>query len=192
MYTTRSIRWILLTFVLALGACAGGTGNEPGDQNRDTYPEGPYGNAEGDILDNHSFETADGAAFDFDADIFKDEGAKLMLLSTAAGWCTSCIEEQSSLQALHEEHAADGLRVVVTLFEDQNFEAADDVLASEWIDTHDIEFDVVVDAPFVMEDYYDATLTPMLMFVDVNTMEILSITTGWDESLVDALIDASL
>ena len=51
---------------------------------------------------------------------------------------------------------------------------------------------MVADIDFVLDDYYDSELTPMNMFVDVNTMEIIKITTGWDQSLVDAIVEAKL
>ncbi|MCP4501965.1 MAG: redoxin domain-containing protein [Deltaproteobacteria bacterium] len=182
----------LFVLSLILGGCPGGSGTGPVQSDRETYPQGSYGLTEGDALENLSFTTFEGNEWSFDADVFKDVDAQLLLLTTAAGWCSSCIEEQPSLQALHEKHYDAGLRVVVSLFEDSNFTAATVDLAAAWQATHDLDFDVLVDEPFALSPYYDESLTPMVMLVDVNFMEILSINTGWDASLVEAIIESTL
>ena len=103
MVFSRTILFLVFCNVLALCAC-GTTGDSGGDgdqetSDRETYPEGPYGVSEGDIIDNLSFTDSEGAPFQFE-DMFSDENNKLLLLSTAAGWCTACREEQIALQSL--------------------------------------------------------------------------------------------
>ena len=57
-----------------------------------------------------SFQAVDGAPVSFST-ARGECGAKLLLVSTSAGWCTACREEQPLLQRLSEEHAAAGLVV---------------------------------------------------------------------------------
>lgn len=191
--SSRRMFLALVPFALALCACTQGTGDATGNEpvNRTEYPEGPYGVADGSVIDNHSFVRPDGSTLDFQS-IREDESKSLLLISTAAGWCTACIEEQGFLEAQYNEKGDDGLTVLVSLFEDRDFQPADPDLVEAWIETHDLTFPVVADAPFVLGDYYDPEVTPMNMLVDLNTMEILHIVTGTDQSAIEALIDRSL
>jgi len=180
---------------LYLIALSTGCGDEATDcgpgqaTGRSLYPG--YGFEEGDILTNHEFVDAAGNPISLQ-DLRADSDNHLLLLSTSAGWCTACIQEQPELVERHEQWGDCGLVVLVTLFEDANFNAADASLAESWREQYELPFRVVADAPFVMGDYYDSALTPMNMFVDLNTMEILRISIGWDSSVADALIESRL
>lgn len=190
-FRIRSIAVALLLGVLAVG-CTTGTGDdgtEPAD--RTVYPEGPFGTAEGAAIENHLFLQPDGADLDFQA-LRSDESASLLLLSTAAGWCTACIEEQGFLESQYNDRKADGLVVMVSVFEDQSFQPADAELAANWVESYNVTFPVVADPAFVLSEYYDESVTPMNMLVDLDTMEILHIVTGTDQSAIEALIEASL
>jgi hypothetical protein len=180
----------VVALLLGLSACAGaGSGDETSD--RSSYPAGPYGTAQGDVIEDLAFSTSTGEAFGL-GDIFADTSTKLLLLSTAAGWCTACIEEQGALEELSQTHGPDGLEVMVALFEDRDYQAATPALAEEWTQEYGLTFPVVIDPEFVLADYYDEALTPMNMIVDVNTMTILRISTGWDPSAITAIIEARL
>jgi thiol-disulfide isomerase/thioredoxin len=177
---------------LSLVACATGPTDGPDEMvDRTAYPEAEFGIEEGDVIENHGFTLVDGTATDFQAFRANDDN-KLMLLSTAAGWCGACREEQGVLQELADTHGSDGLVVLVTIFEDNNNQVADTDFVQGWIDQYSLTFDVVLDAPFVMDAYYDSTLTPMNMFIDLDTMEIVRITVGFDRSVVDAIILSQL
>ena len=184
---------IAMLMLCCFWGCGPGSSDGDGntDVNRDAYPEGPYGVEEGDILDNLSFTEPDGSAFAFE-NVFSDPENKLLLLSTAAGWCTACREEQGALQSLQETHGDAGLYVMVTIFEDNSSIEVEDAFVQAWIEEYDLTIKVVGDAPFVMSNYYDSSLTPMNMIVDINTMEIVRKTTGWDPSTIDAIIEAKL
>jgi thiol-disulfide isomerase/thioredoxin len=160
---------------------------DTGDRTR--YPGG--GVSEGETIGNLEFVGPDGECFSF-ADIYSDADNKLLLLSTSAGWCSACIEEQPALEALHEQYRERGLFVMVSLFQYKNYSAADAALAKAWVDTYDLDLKVVADPEFVLSAYYDTSLTPMNMMVDLDTMTILKITTGWDPALVQSIIDAKL
>jgi len=186
--------WLSLTLLtsaaLSVSACGGG-GDAAGPTDRSSYPTGPYGVAQGEVIEALSFSTADGGVYGL-ADIFADPDTSLLLLSTAAGWCTACIEEQGALEELATTHGPDGLAVMVAVFEDRDYQPATPALAADWQQEHGLTFPVVADPDFVLADYYDTALTPMNMIVDVNTMTILRISTGWDPSAITAIIEARL
>jgi len=181
---------VLCGVVAASAGCGGGGGPE-GPSDRTAYPAAPYGTAQGDVIAPLSFVDPDGAALGLD-DVFADPTRRLLLLSTAAGWCTACIEEQGALQELQDTHGEAGLAVLVAVFEDRDYQPATAALAGAWKDEHSLSFDVVADPDFVLAGYYDSALTPMNMVVDVDTMQILRISTGWDPSAITALIEARL
>ena len=153
----------------------------------DSYATGPYGAVQGSTLINHCFETSEGDYFSL-ADIFNDENASLLLITTSAGWCSACIEEQPYLQQWHTDHYDDGFRVLVTLFEDENLVPATSGYASDWKSRFSLTFPVVAD-PAVAFDalesdrtqmgwYYNTSLAPMQMLVNTKTMQILSLDVG--------------
>lgn len=158
---------------------------------RSGYPSENLGNAEGQILANLSFTTTEGESFELQS-LHAQPGKKLLMIVTASGWCAACIEEQPKLQALHDEFDCQGLGVMVAVFQDQNYEAAVPQDAANWQRRFELTFPVLADQAFVLGDYYDATLTPMIMLVDAETMEIVSIETGFNEANVRAVINAYL
>jgi|GEM_PF-1116587 len=182
--------------LFALSACGGET-NDSGNNNtvnqngRDAYPEAPYGKIETSVIDNLSFKNTDETEFKLE-EIFKDEGNRLLLISTSAGWCTSCIEEQQKLQARHDQFSAKGLYILLATFEDAGQQPATPAYAKQWQERFNLSYKVVADEPFLFQEYYDRNATPMVMLVDVDNMQILKIMTGFDESVVDAIIDAKL
>ncbi|MFN3201224.1 MAG: TlpA family protein disulfide reductase [Bradymonadia bacterium] len=175
------------------GGGAGAAGGAAGGVDRATYPASGYGTSEGAILTNLGFVDDLGNAIDL-GDIRMDASNKVLLISTSAGWCTACIEEQPKLQALSDELHDDGLVVFVALFEDAEFNPSNADLANQWRRQYSLGDDVYVvsDEPFVLQDYYDRSLTPMTMIVDLDTMEMVKIDTGFDESAVRAIIGALL
>lgn len=162
--------------VIGNTACQGGS-----------YVSGPYGVIPGATLINHCYETSEGDYLSL-ADIYADEEAKLLLITTSAGWCSACIEEQPYLQQWYTDHYEDGLRIVVTLFEDENLVPANLGYASDWKSRFSLTFPVVVDPSVEYSDlgmsmtqmgwYYDTKLAPMQMLVDAKTMKILSLDVG--------------
>lgn len=158
---------------------------------RATYPVGPFGRGEGDVIADLSFQVADGAPVSFSS-ARAECGAKLLLVSTSAGWCTACREEQPLLQRLSEQHAAAGLVVWVTLFENDDYAPATLRDVAAWVRRYDLTFPVVLDAPFVMSAYYDRNSTPMNMLVNLETMEIVRIAIGSVDSNFETFLEANL
>jgi thiol-disulfide isomerase/thioredoxin len=191
--------WLTLTLssLLPLSGCLKeGEGPQPSVPSvsaRITYPEGPYGVGVGDVISDLSFVSPEGESRSL-SDLYRDPRKRLLLITTSAEWCTACIKEQPQLQALHERYADRGLGVVVTLFQDSDFEPATPELAAEWRERYELGFDVFADpqTPSTFSPYYDVSLTPMVMLVDVETMTIRYLTQGFDEDAVVAQLEASL
>lgn len=192
------MRWIwaclLATWSLGLVGC--GDSDDAGEDgtttvDRTVYPQGPYGTSVDDVIADLEFTTADGDALRF-SDIRADESARLLLISTASEWCTACREEQPLLRELHDQHADDGLVVLVSVFEDAQFRPADVTIADAWRDQYGLNFPVVADPEFQLSAYYDETLTPMNMLVDIDTMRIGYVTTGAIDTSFVSLVETLL
>jgi thiol-disulfide isomerase/thioredoxin len=184
----------LLTAFTFIG-CEGSTESTGGPaaiSDRTTYPEGPYGSAEGSVVKNHEMINSDGEPYSLMANIFADESATLLLVSTGAEWCSACIEEQPVLDAFYNEYKENGLRIVEVLFEDINFEPADVEIALNWKEANEVSYDVVADPDFSFDIYQDRSLTPLVMLIEVNTMTIIKMSSGFDESLYDALVRSKI
>lgn len=159
------------------GSDAGGTAE---------YPAGPYGINVGDVIANLAFVDPDGNPVTL-ADL-RTDGVRALYINTAAGWCTACREEQPEIQALYEARADDGLLVVVTYFEDNEFNPAEPAEAAQWAATYALTFPVLADPEFVTSAYYDEAQTPMNLVIDVDSMRIGHISTGVNLDEVESVI----
>ncbi len=153
----------------------------------ENYPDGPYGVMEGSTIINHCFETSKGEYLSW-ADIHNDAGGKILLVTTSAGWCSACIEEQPHLEEWHVDPFDDGLRVVVTLFEDESLAASTKEYAADWVNRFNLTFPVVSDPAVEFAElgisgtqlgwYYDTKKAPMQMIIDLKNMNIVSMDVG--------------
>lgn len=182
-----------LALVFALAACA--ETSEPGGAgeltDRSEYPQVTFGVTEGSIIRNLEFGQPDGSPFTLN-DIFADTHNRVLFVTTTAGWCSACIEEQPKLKAMYEELNGAGLAMISTYFEDGEGNAATGEQAAGWKDRYRLPFPVLTQNPFTLAEYYDERNTPLAMVIDVDTMEILLITTGFDEQLIRSTITANL
>ncbi|MEE2786345.1 MAG: TlpA disulfide reductase family protein [Myxococcota bacterium] len=153
-----------------------------------------YGTEAGDTIADLQFVRGDGMPFSL-SEIHSDPTRKVILFTTSAGWCAACIEEQPKLQALHGEYFERGLTILVVLFEYQDYRPADAKLALQWQRRYKLDYTVVADPPFVSQPYYpngDASATPLVLLIDVDTMEILDVSTGFNEDVVRSIIEKTL
>lgn len=165
--------------------------NEEAGASRAEYPGGPFGTKECERLEDLGFVGPQGEAVTLSS-LRADPDKKLLLLTTSAGWCTACIDEQPQLEALQAQYGPQGLTVLVTLFEDQDFNAIDEGYAEEWIRRFDLSLNVVADPEKKTHAYYDPSATPMLMLVDLASMKILKILIGSQLDTVESLVQAKL
>ncbi len=142
------------------------------------YPAANTGVREGQTAPNLTLPTLDGGEFSFEDDVFRDDTVKLLLVSTAAGWCPGCREEQPTLVALYDEHREDGLMVILPIFEDNNADPVTESFAESWRQQYGLPFPVLIDVFNDFATFYEPTLAPLNMFIDGTTMEIVNITIG--------------
>ena len=182
-------------------AGAGGSGGDAGaggadapptcQERRTSYPAGPYGASQGAVIADLSFLDTTGAPVTLQ-DLRADCRYDVAVVTTSAGWCTACREEQPKLQSLFDDYAEDGGLVLVTLFEDDNYEPADPELAADWQERYELTFPVLADPAFGLGAYYDRDQTPMTMLLDLETMEIRRIMLGYIDADVRSLLESLL
>ena len=159
---------------------------------REGYPG--YGFDVGDIIAPLEFVNGDGSDFSL-ADVYQDGSRQLLIISTSAGWCTACIEEQAALETLYGEYRDLGVEILVTVFEKASFEPADARFAEFWKRRYRLTYPVVADPEFKMQDYYpgrDSSVTPIMLIIDVSSMIILERFVGYREQAVRGLLDLQL
>jgi hypothetical protein len=207
---------------LAVTACVGCGSNAPeippelieaikasGSASGD-YPEGPYGNEEGDIAQNLCFDQAwlDPKASNFNPAAFErvcfadfydpdgDKGIELLMVNTGAVWCVACQVEwgggggEPSLSEHQRARYDRGFRVLGDLFEDAAENPATEENAVTWAKSFDVDFPFALDSTFKMGTFVDRSTQPFNMILDAKTMEILFAGVGtfpWE--LVDAELD---
>jgi cytochrome c biogenesis protein CcmG, thiol:disulfide interchange protein DsbE len=91
-----------------------------------------------------------------------DFRGEVVLLNVWATWCAPCRVEIPELQALHEAHAAQGLRVIGVTVDSRN--AMDDVHA--FIDEFGMTYDVWVDPDHSVLDRFGAAGVPITVLID--------------------------
>ncbi|MBU1429518.1 redoxin domain-containing protein, partial [Myxococcota bacterium] len=137
------------------------------------YPEGPYGLREGDIIADLTFEVGDGATWRLSE--ARGDGARLLMLITSAGWCSSCRQEQPKIQAIADAHARAGLRPIVAIFEDGDAQPATGDYAEAWRAQYEMSVPVVADPGFQLSPYFNPGGRSMFLLIDAETMAILRI-----------------
>lgn len=180
--------------LLATGGC-----NSP------NYPSGPFGTEEGDTLADacfqgfrdpsrvsHSESSLETIAF---ADYYDPSGSKgyqLILINTAAVWCSACRSEHEGLSEKNWEYSPRGLRIVSTLFQDAHGDPATMRDLSAWVDTFDSNYAMVLDPDYQLGDFARAETAPLNLIVDARTMKIEKKLLGDQATVIWPFIDASL
>jgi len=185
----------LLVATLALGAC--GTNRpeipkelleNPGSStgcDRPDYPSGPYGDDAGQLAVDRCFRGwrapattphTEAALEDVSLGSFYDpmgEKYEILLVNTAAVWCSVCKTEHQTLPDHYAELAPRGLAIVSALF--QNNTGAPAALSDlvTWVEAFDVPFPMVLDPDYQLGDYASAETAPLNLVVDARTMRIL-------------------
>jgi len=189
-YSQRMRSFIPLILCAGVVGCGNGGDDGPcATVAREGYPAGPFGEKPGATIADLELVADDGSPF-FLNQIHADGDNQLLLLGSSSGWCSACIEEQPALQDLHERYRDKCLYIMVTLFEDADFNPANAALAASWKEQYDVSFEVVADPNYLLEPYYAADQPPMHLWIDVATREVLEVITGWDGAVIESLIEA--
>jgi thiol-disulfide isomerase/thioredoxin len=184
--------WMLLWAAALLWSCGPLDNDVGGPSDRSEYPSGPYGTQEGRVVEDLSFVAMDGSPFSL-GDVFANEKNRVLLLTSVAGWCQPCVQEQPQLAALHAEYGARGLVVAAAMFENDPLEKATLDHVRSWHGKYKLPYRMVLDADFALDPFYVTKKTPpMNLLVRVDDMKILKVTAGFDEQLTRSIIEANL
>jgi hypothetical protein len=183
---------------------------ENGARDSSDYPAGPSGDQVGDIAPNVCVDGwLDPTAADYDATrmepiCFADfwdpeqQDHRLLLVNTAAIWCSACqVEYQGSatrpsLSAEASARQERGLRVLGTLFQDASLNPATRSDGVRWAQSFEVDFPFGVDADFEMGAFADPSVQPFNLLIDTSTMEIIFTLQGDFPGQLWPLIDEQL
>lgn len=201
--------------ILVLAALAGGCGTnkpelpadlgEPDRCARLGYPEGPYGTEPGDVLANacfqgwsspdrtaHAENTLEPLAL---ADFHDPDGTRgidLLLINTAALWCSACRIEHETLPQKASSLAPRGLVILTALFQDNEGKPADLNDMTLWVETFGTNFPIVLDPSYSFGIYASAETAPLNLVVDPRTMTITRKFIGDQAGVIWPLVDGEL
>lgn len=155
------------------------------------YPAGPYGTGEGDVIENHVMTTADCTLLEMQH-LYCDDSTELLLVYATAGWCTACQVESADLPGLYTDYHDQGLEILAMVFENTDSEPATVEYADGYRGHYEFTFPTVADSDRIVAGYFDPTTAPLNMFVNLRTMEILQIGTGYDAGQLRSDIETHL
>jgi hypothetical protein len=169
------------------------------------YPDRGFGAELGDVVDNACFigyrapdrVASDAAhretvAFSDYYDPAGTKGVSLLLVNTAAIWCSACVAEHGSLPEHARALAPQGLVILSTLFQDGQRNAAtlDDL--ERWIDNFQPNFPMVADPDLQLAAYASPASAPLNMLVDPRSMKILRKYVGDQSAVMWPYIESEL
>jgi hypothetical protein len=168
------------------------------------YPKGPYGVDQGALAADACFrgwrrpnETAheQSTLEDLSLGSFHDpygERYELVLVNTAALWCSVCQVEHRDLPRRYEELSSRGLVVLSALFQDERANPADVSDLTAWVETFDVPFPMVLDPAYQLGAYASAETAPLNLVLDARTMRIVEKYVGDQSSLLWPFVEQEL
>jgi hypothetical protein len=169
------------------------------------YPEGPYGTEAGGVVQNvclrgwtapertgHAESTLESIKLSDFHDPDGARGVKLLLVNTAAVWCSACRIEHEDLPARAAAYAPKGLSIVGALFQDQKQNPATVEDLSRWVETFGTNFPMTLDPNYAFGLYASAETAPLNLLIDPKTMTILKKYIGDQSAVMWPYIDAQL
>ena len=160
---------------------------QPAGCDSSSYPAGPYGSEPGTVAQNFCFEgvrapnpeRASEQVQDLEelsfGNFYDPSGSRyeLILVNSAAIWCSACQVEHQTLPEHASELGGEGLVIVSGLFQDakRNPATPDDLLA--WIETFEPNFPMVLDPDYQLGAYASAETAPLNLVIDARNMQIL-------------------
>jgi hypothetical protein len=160
---------------------------EPGD-----YPAPPFGKTVGSTIEDHSFLIPGEDTVIRLSDYYQHETKRVLLINASAGWCGACKQEAGELNNIFAAKKGDGLDILYTLFEDWNGGPVNEDFYDGWMDQYGGDYTTVLDPEFGMGIYFNVESTPMNMLVDLETMTIIWLETGFNPAALEAKLDEVL
>lgn len=177
------------------------------------YPEAPYGTGYLDIIaDLDFYDPWSGKTYKL-SDYYQSEEKKVILIASAAGWCTACQYEAWDLVEVYEKYRDLGLEVLYTLYEDNrgkpflqegaSWEEHDRDLTylQLWkenlgvnlgLDKRVANYPFLVDREFILEDYYNQGATPLSLIVRTRDMRIMYRQVGYSAGSIEHIVKTEI
>lgn len=175
-----------------LVGCTGGREEVPfaSDADRSSYPEGPYGLAEGDTIADYGFDTANGLLRM--QDLRGDHGNRLLVVFGVQTWPNACAAEADYLAGAYDDYQRRGIDVLGVLVEAFETEPTPDGARSYFEILHDAPYRYAADAPSrdpslgldLARRGLDAS--PVNLVVDLDTMRITATLVGWSRQELES------
>jgi hypothetical protein len=169
------------------------------------YPSAGVGAEEGDVVANACFTgyrapdrvapTAahrETVAFSDYYDPAGTKGFSLVLVNTAAIWCSACVAEHGTLPEHETALAPQGLVILSTLFQDASRNAADLADVERWIANFHTNFPMVADPDLELGAYASPDSAPLNMLIDPRSMKILRKYVGDQSAVMWPYIESEL
>ena len=124
----------------------------------ETAPQTPAtatGTEVGSRMPDYQAEYLDGTPFD----VSKERG-NVVLLNLWATWCGPCVHEIPELQRLHDQHAAEGFKVVGVSLD----EAGADVVKS-FVAEHKMTYPIALDPPGKLAAVFQTSVIPSTVLI---------------------------
>lgn len=175
------------------------------------YPEGPYGTAAGDVVQDLCWDAWQNPKADgYDparlrrlclSDIHADRDARLLLVNSSAIWCVACRFEyggsegedgRPSLADHLAERRDQGFRILGTLFQDGASEPATPADAAQWARLYAVDFPFALDDDHHLGLFTSSSIAPFNLLVDTRTMKIVLELEGDEPATLFGAADAFL
>ena len=169
------------------------------------YPAEGFGTEPGDVVENACFsgyrspaevppstDNVEIIAFSDYYDHAGTKGIELLLVNTAAMWCSACISEHRVLPARYEQFRDQGLVILAALFQDAQREPASLADVQRWIDNFGTNFPMTADPELQLGVYASPDTAPLNLLVDARTMRILRKYVGDQGAVMWPFIESEL
>lgn len=172
-----------------------------GESSGDDYPPGPYGNEQGQVMQNFSFqglrnpiesEEYEEISFQDFYDPDGSRGINLLLFNTAAAWCQPCQIEHDDLPDRVDELSGQGFVAFSMLYQNAQNGPSDEATLDAWVKNFDTNFPMALDPAFQMGRYGPADTPPLNLVVDPRDMSIMARFIGNQEGPMWAFIEREL
>jgi len=158
----------------------------------DEYPQPPYGKTVGTVIADHHFLIPGDNIIVKLSDYYQHETKKILLINASAGWCGACKQEAVELNNTFAEYGPQGFDILFTLFEDWNGGPVGEEFYDAWMDQYGGDYTTVLDPEFELGIYFNVEATPMNMLLDLETMTIVWLETGFNPMALGAKLDELL
>lgn len=156
------------------------------------YPTPPFGTSVGAVIKDHRFLNPEDGSVVRLSEYYQHEDKKLLLLNASAGWCSACRAESKALKKVYEEYKDKGFDILFTLFEDNSGGPVSTDFWFGWMNDIQPNYLTVLDTNFELGLYFNVEATPMNMLLDLETMEIIWLETGFAEDVLKGKLDTLL